>query len=196
MGIFGFGEDSPLPTASTVSAENPPDELNYSAAEFRLNNDVAYDTRTGYQEQFPEQEDLSIFGWTNYPDPAVGFGADAPAKLTYAQQCMADRDACYAKAGTNNQAILNCDGAYSTCFAHDPAFITSSPAAQKAAQTTAVTRTLLTLGLAGALGAGVFYGGARLFKAKPATAGKWAIAGGALLPAIVISSFVKALETM
>jgi hypothetical protein len=77
MGIFGFGEDSPLPTATTVSSENPPDELNYSAAEFRLNNEVGYDTRTGYQEQFPEQEGLSIFGWTNYPDPAVGFGADA-----------------------------------------------------------------------------------------------------------------------
>ncbi len=121
----------------------------------------------------------------------TGFGA-----LTYGQQCMADRDACYVKAGTNNQAILNCDGVYNTCFSHDPSFITSTPAAQKAAQTTAVTRTLLTLAIAGAVGAGVFYGGARLFKAKPATAGKWAIAGGAVLPAVVIASFVKALETM
>jgi hypothetical protein len=35
-------------------------------------------TYTGYQPQFPEQEDLSIFGWTDYPDPAVGFGATGP----------------------------------------------------------------------------------------------------------------------
>jgi hypothetical protein len=189
--VDGFGDPATpvaVPSATTVPGDWVDPDTTYASPEMRLMDVAPYDDRTGYQPQFPEQEDLSIFGWTDYPEPAVGFGA-----LTYAQQCMADRDACYAKAGADNQAVLNCDSAYSTCFSHDPAFV-GLTAARKAGAGIA-TSALVTLGMAGAVGAGVMYGVALIFHAKPAASHWLALGGGIATAGLVVASFAKALET-
>jgi hypothetical protein len=185
-GVGIFGEDA-VPEASTQAA--PIDKATtYQPAEFRIGN-RPYMPGNVYPE-FPEQEDLSIFGWSNYPDPSVGLGG-----LTYAQQCQAARDACYQTAGGDQAKLAACDGVYSKCFAADPTWQITQPAAQAATAQKAVTASLMTLGVAAGLGAGVFYGIARLLKATPEHAAMWAVAGGALAPGLVVAKFVKALES-
>jgi hypothetical protein len=76
--VDGFGDPATpvaVPSATTVPGDWVDPDTTYASPEMRLMDVAPYDDRTGYQPQFPEQEDLSIFGWTDYPDPAVGFGA-------------------------------------------------------------------------------------------------------------------------
>jgi hypothetical protein len=75
--VDGFGDPATpvaVPSATTVPGDWVDPDTTYASPEMRLMDVAPYDDRTGYQPQFPEQEDLSIFGWTDYPDPAVGFG--------------------------------------------------------------------------------------------------------------------------